>query len=188
MELDLKTIMNIVEGAAIGFWGALYLPLKFKHNRLAKIAEEFRTGFIPQKTWQWKKTIISIILAGALILIYQNINKTQNFTPPEGVYQLALILIFAPIIEELFFRGILFQWTLLKQWNGINPIIIKLIGLGAVSILFGYSHMDNSTGFHMVSSILFGALYWWGNRDIKLPILAHFTTNAIITAIQLQII
>lgn len=94
----------------------------------------------------------------------------------------------APIIEELFFRGILLQWALIKQWNGINPQITKLIGLGTVSILFGYSHMENSTGFHMVSNILFGTLYWWGKRDIKIPILAHFTTNIIITAIQLQII
>lgn len=87
-------------------------------------------------------------------------------------YEFILIVILAPIIEEIFFRGILLQrWA--AKW-GLHKSI------WATSILFGILHFD------VLGGILFGivmALLYLKTKSLLVPIFVHAVNNLIAFAL-----
>ena len=86
-----------------------------------------------------------------------------------GVYSFITIVIAAPILEELIFRGIILN-GLLKSYSPLKSIIIS-------SLLFGLVHL-NPWQFIGVSiiGILTGLVYFKTNK-LTLSIIIHMTNN-----------
>ncbi|RKS95161.1 hypothetical protein BC952_0812 [Flavobacterium limicola] len=86
-----------------------------------------------------------------------------------GVYSFITIVIAAPILEELIFRGFILN-GLLKSYSPLKAIIIS-------SLLFGLVHL-NPWQFigASIGGILSGWVYFKTNK-ITLPIIIHMTNN-----------
>ncbi len=80
---------------------------------------------------------------------------------------LFLLLVYAPIVEELIFRGILLQrWGV--KW-GLRW------GLGASSLMFGMLHFNNPLGLTLFGLVM-GLLYI-RTRSLWMPIMCHALNN-----------
>jgi membrane protease YdiL (CAAX protease family) len=86
-----------------------------------------------------------------------------------GVYSFIAIVIAAPILEELLFRGIVLN-GLLKSYSPIKSIIIS-------SLLFGLVHLNPWQG---IGAFILGSLAGWvyfKTNKLTLPIIIHMTNN-----------
>ncbi len=80
---------------------------------------------------------------------------------------LFLLLVYAPLVEELIFRGILLQrWG--AKW-GLRW------GLGASSLMFGLLHFNNPLGLTLFGLVM-GLLYV-RTRSLWMPIMCHALNN-----------
>ncbi|MBB1192159.1 hypothetical protein DNC80_00540 [Flavobacterium sp. SOK18b] len=86
-----------------------------------------------------------------------------------GVYSFITIVIAAPILEELIFRGIILN-GLLKSYSPLKSIIIS-------SLLFGLMHLNPG---QFIGASMGGILSGWvyfKTKKITLPIIIHMTNN-----------
>ena len=86
-----------------------------------------------------------------------------------GVYSFITIVIAAPILEELIFRGIILN-GLLKSYSPLKSIIIS-------SLLFGLVHLNP---WQFIGASIGGILSGWvyfKTKKITLPIIIHMTNN-----------
>ena len=86
-----------------------------------------------------------------------------------GVFSFIAIVIAAPVIEELIFRGIILN-GLLRKYSPIKSIIIS-------SILFGIAHLNP---WQFISAFLIGIFSGWvyyRTRKLSLSILIHLVNN-----------
>ena len=88
-----------------------------------------------------------------------------------GVYSFITIVIAAPILEELIFRGIILN-GLLKSYSPLKSIIIS-------SLLFGLIHLNP---WQFIGASIGGILSGWvyfKTKKITLPIIIHMTNNSL---------
>lgn len=100
---------------------------------------------------------------------------TTDYTSGALILELTATIIFAPIIEELVFRGVMFNR--LKIRTGIIPAML------ISSVLFAVGHDFGG----MTSAFLFGicmCILYLKTDNILVPISVHFTNNAVATAMQ----
>jgi len=144
--------------------------IKSKINLRALIGE------IPSSI-EWLK-IMGIFIPTILLSLGSSILFSYFFpvTPEELLYDLGsvplilisslLFIIFAPIIEELIFRGILLhRWTI--KWNMGIAIVLS-------SLFFGLLHLD------VIVSFIFGivmSLLYLRTRTLIVPIIGHMLNN-----------
>jgi membrane protease YdiL (CAAX protease family) len=86
-----------------------------------------------------------------------------------GVYSFITIVIAAPILEELIFRGIILN-GLLKSYSPLKAIIIS-------SLLFGLVHLNP---WQFIGASILGSLSGWvyfKTNKLTLPIIIHMTNN-----------
>ncbi|MGL6107700.1 lysostaphin resistance A-like protein [Romboutsia sp.] len=101
--------------------------------------------------------------------ICNNLEKTQlSFT----IFILMIqTIIIAPIFEELFFRGIIFNGLLNKYQGDFKKAIIFS------SIIFGVAHLNIPQGINgIIAGTILAAIYYY-TKSIKLSIFAHFLNN-----------
>ncbi len=94
-----------------------------------------------------------------------------EFGSNNGLFAFIAIVIAAPILEELIFRGIILN-GLLKRYSPVKSIVIS-------SILFGVVHLNP---WQFVAAFLIGLLSGWvyyKTRKLSLSILIHFINNLI---------
>lgn len=109
----------------------------------------------------------------ALDIINQHIYLTKEDSSYSEVYNQYLffeIAIIAPFVEEIFFRGILFQ-RLSYKWGTTNGIILS-------SFFFAIPH-----GFDFIGAFAFGViacLLYLKSRSLWLPLFIHIANNVII--------
>ena len=87
------------------------------------------------------------------------------------VYSFITIVIAAPILEELIFRGIILN-GLLKSYSPLKSIIIS-------SLLFGLIHLNP---WQFIGASIGGILSGWvyfKTKKITLPIIIHMTNNSL---------
>jgi membrane protease YdiL (CAAX protease family) len=90
-------------------------------------------------------------------------------TSSYGLFGLLTLVVAAPILEEMIFRGII-QEGLMRRLKPIGAIVLT-------SLLFGFIHLNPwqfSTGFFM--GLFIGWIYYY-TRDILLAIAVHFFNN-----------
>lgn len=172
----------------------LWLCYQIKRSRL-KI--NFLFGELPNNfNWLWQLLIVIPILifsfgSGQLILylislinpgLVKNLaSQTLLLTPQETSYplaynclQLLFVIIFAPLIEEILFRGILLQrWAI--KWGLITSLIIS-------SLFFGLLHLN------IIGLLNFGlimALIYLKTHTLFIPIAIHALNNFIAVIFEL---
>lgn len=94
-----------------------------------------------------------------------------EFANQNGVFSFIAIVIAAPIIEELIFRGIILD-GLLQRYSPIKSIILS-------SILFGIVHLNP---WQFVSALIIGLFSGWvyyRTRKLSLSILIHLVNNLV---------
>jgi len=105
---------------------------------------------------------------------YQLTIKQFNFSLSslvkfDKVIYLFLMVIITPVVEEIIYRGFLFN-LLLKKYQVKLALIIS-------SVIFAFFHLRFAgIGFLFVYGLFFGYVYYKTNSLIA-PILAHFTIN-----------
>ena len=129
------------------------------------------------------KRIIPFIVIGSVVLLFGIADPIGNLIPmPEsfkkafmdfgsqnGVFAFLLLVIAAPILEELLFRGIILD-GLLKNYSPVISILIS-------SILFGIAHLNP---WQFVNGLLIGIFSGWvyfRTRSVLPSIIIHASAN-----------
>ncbi|MEM7595480.1 MAG: CPBP family intramembrane glutamic endopeptidase [Cyanobacteria bacterium P01_A01_bin.83] len=103
--------------------------------------------------------------------VENQLNYEYASTPISWIFFSISALIYAPIMEELFFRGIIFQKIAIKHG------IVK--GLTISAILFAAIHFR----FDVISLFIMGiitALLYFKTKQLASPIIYHFSYNLIV--------
>jgi membrane protease YdiL (CAAX protease family) len=96
-------------------------------------------------------------------------NIFLEFAQRNGVFSFITIVVAAPILEELIFRGIILD-GLLKKYSPLNSIVIS-------SILFGLIHLNP---WQFIAAFVIGIFSGWvyyKTKKLTLSILIHFVNN-----------
>lgn len=111
--------------------------------------------------------------------VYGNLNSLElrsDLLAVDNLPQFAVLLvgagILAPMAEELFFRGLLYNWF--RQRSGVG------VSVWVSSLLFGLAHFDSVTV--MVSSLMMGvvlALAFERTKSLWVSIFIHVANNSI---------
>lgn len=94
-----------------------------------------------------------------------------EFGNQKGIFSAITIIIAAPILEELIFRGIILD-GLLKKYSPVKSIVIS-------SILFGVVHLNP---WQFIAAFTIGSFSGWvyyKTRKLTLSILIHYTNNLV---------
>ena len=94
-----------------------------------------------------------------------------EFSNQNGVFSFITIVIAAPVIEELIFRGIILN-GLLQRYSPVKSIILS-------SILFGIVHLNP---WQFVSALISGVFSGWvyyRTKKLSLSILIHLVNNLV---------
>jgi uncharacterized protein len=129
------------------------------------------------------KRIIPLIIIGTIALLFGIISPIGNLIPmPEsikkafmdfgsqtGIFAFFLMVIAAPILEELIFRGIILD-GLLKKYSSTKSILIS-------SLLFGLVHLNP---WQFVTGLIIGIFSGWvyyRTRSLSYSIIIHASAN-----------
>jgi membrane protease YdiL (CAAX protease family) len=129
------------------------------------------------------KRIIPFIVVASIALLFGVISPISDLIPmPEflknvflnmakqsGLFSFLLMVIAAPIFEELIFRGIILD-GLLKKYSPVTSILIS-------SILFGLAHLNP---WQFVAGFVIGIFAGWiyyKSRSLSLTIIIHASVN-----------
>jgi uncharacterized protein len=156
--LSIVVMMPLLNAVVV--WNAgLHLPAAFQGLESLMRASE-----------DTAKVITDRLMAGTSAL-----DLTQN---------LIIIAVLAGIGEELFFRGLLLRILTdalkTKGGPGLKPWVMH-VSIWTIAILFSAIHMQFFGFFaRMIIGAWLGYLLWW-TGSIWVPVLAHFTNNALST-------
>jgi len=137
-------------------------------------------------SFNWKiedKRIIPFIMAGTIALLFGIVTPMSSLIPMSesvkelfldisrqtGIFSFILMVIAAPILEELIFRGIILD-GLLTKYSTVKSILLS-------SFLFGFVHLNPwqfVTGF--ILGIFIGWVYY-RTKSLSFPIIIHATAN-----------
>lgn len=149
----------------------------------------------PSLLWTVAACILGVVVVFArfvilvfLILLLSGPETTETASngtshPLVGLAALQLIfiaLVMAPLLEELYFRAVLYRW--LRGKFGL------IVGAGLSSIAFGLAHIEPLI---MVSATLLGivlALSYEWSRSLWIPILIHAVNNLIAIFIIVMVV
>ena len=105
----------------------------------------------------------------------------QMQTSSDLVVNLFLIALIPAIGEELLFRGVLQQ--LLAKWTGKIHLAIFIS-----AFLFSAIHLQFFGFFpRLILGLVLGYMFYW-SKNLWLPILAHFTNNALVIIFSYQLV
>jgi CAAX protease family protein len=136
--------------------------------------------------WSSLGIAIGLVLAGlAVNFVYFEALSAMGIEPDTDIEEIfqspgplitiaILSLIFAPIMEEIFYRGFVF--------GGLRPRWGLVWAALASGLLFGVSHIGNPAGFYLIPPItIIGAMFALGyayTGSILTSFLAHFIFNS----------
>ncbi|HEX5212484.1 MAG TPA: CPBP family intramembrane glutamic endopeptidase [Pseudolabrys sp.] len=133
------------------------------------------------------------VAAGVAFLLIDNIVGLLDPTPPdpmaylyfdkalaEGLLPLLWlnIILFAPIAEEMVFRGFLYRGWSQTRLGPSATIVLTAILFGLIHIQYDWFGMASIA----ISGLIMGWLRW-RSGSLVLPILAHATNNTIVATI-----
>jgi uncharacterized protein len=183
---DDPTALSIIIGASLSLQIMMFLAAWFfgprKYNvSLAALGlrKPTRGGWLfPIGLWGSALAIVYVYF-GILQLLGVEPDSDlpeEAFDNPGPLVIIAVLAMgFAPIIEEIFFRGFIFG-GLQGRWHWMLAAL-------ASGLLFGSAHLGNPGAFYVVPPITgVGILFAWGYRwsgSLVAPIGAHFLFNSI---------
>lgn len=143
-----------------------------------------KTGIVSYNFKIKNKRIIPFIVIGALVLLCGIAAPLSGLIPMSeamkdsimvrgghtGVLSFIMMIIAAPVLEELIFRGIILD-GLLKKYTPLAAILIS-------SFLFGMVHLNP---WQFITGFLLGAFsgwVYWNTRSLLPSIIIHATANS----------
>ncbi len=137
------------------------------------VREVLGIGLPKNKDWQllfWVSTIV--LLAGLVLLaVFSGLNIWLTLPSfAQGFAGIVLMLLLAPVVEELFFRGVIYR--LLRQAFGIWPAIVLS------AMCFAYMH-GALLSPQLIGGLIFASAYEY-TRNLWIPILLHVGGNSLI--------
>ena len=94
---------------------------------------------------------------------------------PDFILLMVAVVLAAPVMEEIFFRGVL-QGTVERCFGSIVAIILT-------SGVFAVIHMRAVLQLFIMGAVL--AYLYWKTRNMTVPVLAHAVSNAVTIAVTL---
>ncbi|WP_395319565.1 CPBP family intramembrane glutamic endopeptidase [Fructilactobacillus frigidiflavus] len=122
--------------------------------------------------------LVFIFLANEKVIDNSSADVFINLSETHGCFPFVYVLILAPILEEIFFRGIFYRILIPANNIVINYKIWIIIFINA--ILFSYLHSPlglNSICYFIGSLIL--SVSYLKSKDLKVPIILHSFNNII---------
>ncbi len=167
---EASMLINYLLSMGISFWIVHSIKKNKTSNSAFKLAIE-------------NNRIIPFIIIGAIALLFGIISPIAGLIPmPEsikgafiafgnqtGIFTFILMVIAAPILEELIFRGIILE-GLLKRYSPIRSILIS-------SFLFGLVHLNP---WQFVTGLILGVFSGWvyfKTRSLSFSIIIHAAAN-----------
>jgi membrane protease YdiL (CAAX protease family) len=143
--------------------------------RKLPIRETLGLNAVPAKrVLLWVAAYIPIFVAGE-ILYYKLGQPDGNVWTYEGfdtVLRIVKIALLGPIVEELVFRGMLFNRIMVSKPGPVWAVVIT-------SVVFAASHYEYS--IFSMSLILVDAVFWgmarWKTNSILIPVMLHILVN-----------
>ena len=96
---------------------------------------------------------------------------------PIALARLAGLAIVVPVMEELFWRSFLMRWLVSRDFLAIDPRRASLAAVAISSALFASEHSFWLAG--LVAGLAYAWLYV-RSGNLRVPVLSHATTNAIL--------
>lgn len=129
------------------------------------------------------KRIIPFIVIGSVVLLFGIADPIGNLIPmPDsfknaimdfgsqtGIFAFLLLVIAAPVLEELLFRGIILD-GLLKNYSPITAILIS-------SLLFGIAHLNPWSFINGLIIGIFSGWVYFKTRSVLPSIIIHASAN-----------
>jgi uncharacterized protein len=130
-----------------------------------------------------KPRILPFIIVGSVVLLFGIADPIGNIIPmPDsfkksimdfgsqtGVFAFLLLVIAAPVLEELLFRGIILD-GLLKNYSPITAILIS-------SLLFGIAHLNPWSFINGLFIGIFSGWVYFKTRSVLPSIIIHASAN-----------
>lgn len=177
-------ISNLVVGGGIAWYffqelKRVNLDLQLLLGSLKKINFKLSIGLAVIKyLFVWGANKITLYGLSFLVPLYveNQVNYVYADTPASWFLFLVYALIYAPIMEELFYRGIIFQKLALRKG--------MLYGLSISAILFAIVHFRYDILPLFITGIITAILYF-KTKQLGTAIVYHFAFNFIVVAIEL---
>jgi len=178
VNIILSTVLGKEVSFLVYYLLAMGVPLGIAHLKRNK-----RTG-ISKYNFSLSSMKIMVLVSISMITIQTGIVSPMvnslpmpefmkkiflEFANQNGIFSFIAIVIAAPIIEELIFRGIILN-GLLQRYSPVKSIIIS-------SVLFGIVHLNP---WQFISAFIIGLFSGWvyyRTGKLTLSILIHFVNN-----------
>jgi membrane protease YdiL (CAAX protease family) len=193
-DLQLSPLLGNI---LLNFWlyGTIVLWCVFQMRR-SRLQFKALIGPLPRDRGQWRLLLLTapilLFSLGAGQLLFYAIaqfapdfatSMLQNqtlFHPTESIhswayniFNLLILVIVAPLIEEFLFRGIILH-RFSTRWSVTTGVILS-------SLLFGFLHL-NPIGLSVFGVVT--ALLYLRTRALAIPILVHAINNGIVAVIS----
>lgn len=177
LTLNTSTLIALVTVVAIGLliWAYKY-----------QLRQENDWFFNAKPHWSWKRVLIAFgmffliivlqivfvnLFGGASSQNQEALNEVQSRS--NAIFNILLVIV-APICEEIIFRGMFFN-TFFPEENSWSQII----GIITSGFVFAWCHDPSFSKFIFVYWMMGSVLAWtyvW-TKDLRYPILAHILNN-----------
>lgn len=179
MKLNFGLIVIIAVITVLAIW-LMFWAYKYQ------LRQENDWFFNAKPHWSWKRVLIAfgmffLILVMQIIFVNlfggatsENQQALDNVQTHSNAIFNVLLVIVAPICEEIIFRGMFFN-TFFPEENSWSQII----GIITSGFVFAWCHDPSFSKFIFVYWMLGSILAWtyvW-TKDLRYPILAHMLNN-----------
>lgn len=188
IDTDDLTETDHIIGLGFGFLLEVALLALAFHFAVRKYKGSWRSlGFRWPADMRWWFPLAIVVGAFATIWVWVGLLYALGIAPdsniPENIYDFAipvimlglLSMIAAPLAEEVFFRGFLFQGVA-KRWG-------MWAGIGFSAFIFGLSHAGAPDSWLLLPAIaVIGGIFAWGfakSRSIYPSLFAHVIFNSV---------
>lgn len=182
--IPVNMVLNDLLGPEVSFLIyyllTMAVPLLFVHNFRRKITGNSNYNFELASFKIMGLLAISVIAiqTGIISPIVNSVPMPEfmkevflEFTSQNGIFSFISIVVVAPIIEELIFRGIILD-GLLRKYSPVKSIVIS-------SFLFGILHLNPWQFIGAFIIGLFSGWVYYRTKKLSLSILIHLVNNLI---------
>ncbi|MDI6859684.1 MAG: CPBP family intramembrane metalloprotease, partial [Methanocellales archaeon] len=119
---------------------------------------------------------VGIVSVRAQLFLSQTMGRSSDV-----FYEFIAVLVAAPIIEEILFRGFVFRYIEIKTKSGVLALLLSSLAFASLhigTISIGLTLVTKRFLAKFISGFLYGVLFY-RFRNLLPSMIAHFTNNLI---------